>query len=137
MQAWLILYLSLHVCFTTLIHTVSNTRRDLDVPFHPPLPVFTQLGQPSQALCRCLPSPAQLSSSVTESAINPISEETLPKIFFRVLQKLYEKMTMLILCLNTFRYMFTSSSRSEEILPNHASLKVLQKMYEEMTMLLL
>ena len=48
-ETWLTLYLSLHVCFTTLIHAVSDTGRGLNAAFHHPLPVFTQLGQPSPA----------------------------------------------------------------------------------------
>ena len=57
--------------------------------------------------------------------------------FFRDLQNMYEEMTMLILWLNIFRHMFTSSSRSEATLPNYIFFRDLQKMYEEMTMLIL
>ena len=48
-ETWLTWYPSLHVYFTTLIHAVGNTGRGLDVTFHPNLPGFTQLGQPSPA----------------------------------------------------------------------------------------
>ena len=51
--------------------------------------------------------------------------------------KTYEEMIMFILWLHSFRYMCTSSSRSEETLPNYIFSGTFKKMYGEKTMLIL
>ena len=66
-----------------------------------------------------------------------IRGNTAKLFFFRNLQKIYEEMTMLLLRLHVFRYMFTSRSRSEETLPNYIFWGTFESMYEEMTMLIL
>ena len=86
LQAWFTRYLSLHVHFTTLIHALSNICRGLNAAFmlpcqsshssaqcdiYPPVPVFTQLGQPSPAHSTPIQDHSQPGQPISRESVQP------------------------------------------------------------------